>query len=74
MNFPFIVVVVAAVSGLASELALRNVAPQVGPIFALMLMAVAVLVGARLLARKGEEKRVREARVMGGAGESLHPA
>jgi hypothetical protein len=46
VNFAFIVVLVAAVSGLASEVALRAVAPDLGPALALALMAVGLLVAA----------------------------
>jgi len=46
VNFPFIVVVVAAIAGVVAELALRRIAPESGPVVALVLMAAAVLIGA----------------------------
>jgi hypothetical protein len=44
VNFAFLVVVVAAGSGLVSQVALRPIAPHAGPILALAIMAVALLV------------------------------
>lgn len=43
MNFAFVVVLVAAVSGLASELALRTFAPTAGPALSLVIMALALI-------------------------------
>ena len=71
MNFPFVVVVIASIFGLASELALRNIAPQSGPAVALMLMAAAFIVGGRLIGRRPAPKPAR-ARVRD-ASESLNP-
>jgi MYXO-CTERM domain-containing protein len=47
VNIAFLVVVVAASTGLASLFALRPLAPTAGPIVALAVMAVALLVAAR---------------------------
>jgi hypothetical protein len=71
VNFPFVVVVIACICGLASELALRTIAPQAGPAVALMLMATALIVGGRLLARRPEPKRARSR--TRSATESLNP-
>lgn len=46
MNHAFLVVVVAALSGLAAQLALRLVLPHAGPILALLVTALALLVAA----------------------------
>lgn len=78
MNFPFIVVLVAAVGGLASESFLRSVAPELGPALALVLMAGALIAGARLLARRPEVKgvaaeRAAEAQGVQRAGDSFNP-
>lgn len=57
MNFAFIVVVVAAVSGLLAELALRTFAPSAGPALALGIMAVALIGTASRLGVKKEAGR-----------------
>jgi uncharacterized oligopeptide transporter (OPT) family protein len=76
VNFAFVVVVVAAVSGLLSELALRAIAPQAGPALSLAIMALA-LIGAA--SRMGQPKKRQEQQPVpvpmktGGARESLSP-
>ena len=70
MNFPFFVVLAAAVCGLVFESALRTVAPETGPAIALALMAVATIVGARLLSRRRQAKPA----TVKSAGQSLNPA
>ncbi len=51
MNFAFVVVVIAAAGGISSELALRAVAPESGPVLALFIMAIALLVAAARVGR-----------------------
>ena len=58
MNFPFIVVLVAATSGVLSDLALRNVAPQAGPAVALILMAAALIAGGRLTSKRPARRNI----------------
>ncbi len=69
MNFAFVVVVIAAVSGLASDLALRAIAPHAGPALALALMAVALLGAAWVRGRRPSPKPAPRP-----ASESLTPA
>jgi len=71
VNFPFFVVLVAAVCGLVFESALRSIAPEAGPAIALALMAVATIAGARLLSRR---RAAKAATVREGAGRSFNPA
>ncbi len=71
MNFPFFVVLAAAVFGLVFESVLRSVAPEAGPAIALALMAAATIAGARLLSRR---RAAKPATVEHGAGQSLNPA
>lgn len=71
MNFPFFVVLAAAVCGLLFESALRTIAPEAGPAIALALMAAATIAGARLLSRRRADK---PATVEHSAGHSLNPA
>lgn len=78
MNFAFVVVLVAAVSGLASELALRTFAPNAGPALSLVIMALA-LIGAASRVGTGKSKEVSPtpapapAPLKTGAGQSLAP-
>jgi hypothetical protein len=53
VNFAFVVVVVAAVSGIASEVALRGVAPESASALALCIMAFALLGAAWRLGKTG---------------------
>jgi hypothetical protein len=80
VNFAFVVVVLAAVTGLASELALRTIAPQAGPALAMAVMAIALIStaawrsgSASSRARAVEEKPRRVKSLVGTAGESLAP-
>jgi hypothetical protein len=79
VNFAFVVVLVAAVSGVAAELALRTFAPNAGPALSLVIMALA-LIGAAT--RVGGKKQKPEpepvpapvpVKVKTGAGGSLAP-
>jgi hypothetical protein len=76
VNFAFVVVVIAAISGIASEVALRAVAPESASALALCVMAVALLGSAWRLGRKPAEQR-NEAAVPktagAGANQSLAP-
>jgi hypothetical protein len=72
VNFPFFVVLAAAVFGLVFEAALRTIAPEAGPAIALALMAAATIAGARLLSRR--RAAAKPATVEHGAGQSLNPA
>ena len=74
MNFPFFVVLAAAVSGLIFESALRSIAPAAGPAIALALMAAATIAGARLLSRRRAAKAAAAATGEQGAGQSFNPA
>jgi hypothetical protein len=74
VNFAFVVVVVAVVSGLASELALRTFAPTAGPALSLVIMAVAMIGAASRVGGKKEEKPApAPAPIKTGAGQSLAP-
>jgi hypothetical protein len=68
VNFAFLVVLVAAVSGLASLTLLRTVFPGSGPAVALAIMAVALIMGAR------RRRSVERAASREPAGESIQPA
>lgn len=57
MNFAFVVVLLAAATGIASQLALASVAPSSGPTLGLFVMAVALLGTARWQGRKKEASR-----------------
>jgi ribose/xylose/arabinose/galactoside ABC-type transport system permease subunit len=72
VNFPFFVVLVAAICGLLFESALRSIAPEAGPAIALALMAAATIAGARLLSRRRAAAKAATAEQ--GAGQSLNPA
>ena len=78
MNFAFVVVVIAAVSGLASNLLLRPIAPDAGPALALALMAVALLGAAWSRGwsrgKKPASKPSAAESLQGAAGESISPA
>lgn len=77
MNFAFIIVVVATASGLASEFALRSVAPDTGPALALVMMAIALIVAAWGRGAKPVRKVTAQSGALqleGPAGESFHPA
>ena len=52
MNFAFVVVLVAAATGIASQLALASVSPSSGPTLGLFVMAVALLGTARWQSKK----------------------
>jgi hypothetical protein len=76
VNFAFVVMVVAAVSGLVAELALRTFAPTAGPALALGIMALALIGAAsRIGVKKDAEKSPTPApvKVKTGAGQSLQP-
>lgn len=69
MTFAFLVVVIAAASGIASEMALRSVAPDSASALALCVMAASMLLAAWRLGRKPEPAPIpKEA-----AGQSLAP-
>jgi hypothetical protein len=72
VNFAFVVVVIAAVSGLVSNLLLRPIAPDSGPALALGMMAVALLGAAWTRGRKPSSKRSSDR--MRGSNESISPA
>ncbi len=72
MNFAFIVVVLAAISGLLSELLLRDIAPAAAPVVALSIMAIA-LIGTAWRQGKKEAPATVKAPRGAGAGESLAP-
>jgi hypothetical protein len=65
-------VVVAAVSGISSDLALRAVAPQAGPVLALFIMAVACLAAAARVGRAPAEAVKREQVTAAAAASSTH--
>jgi hypothetical protein len=55
VNFAFVVVLVAAATGIASQLALASVSPSSGPTLGLFVMAVALLGTARWQGKKKGE-------------------
>jgi hypothetical protein len=69
VNFPFFVVLVAAVCGLGFDSVVKGSYPEAGPAVALALMAMALILGARLLGRRRVEKAAEHT-----AGQSLNPA
>lgn len=73
MNFAFVVVVLAAVSGLGSELALRSVAPSAGPALALFIMAVALIGAAWKQGKAKETTKPERAAGASSAVQSLSP-
>ncbi len=74
MNFAFVVVVLAALTGLAAQLALRTIAPESGPALALAVMALGLLGAAWRTGRKRVEVTQRATmRMPKSAGESLAP-
>jgi hypothetical protein len=76
VNFAFVVVVVAAVSGISSDLALRAVAPEAGPVLALFIMSVACLVAAarvgRVPAGAGKREQATAAAAAAAASSTTH--
>jgi hypothetical protein len=68
VRFAFVVVLVAALSGLASEVALRAISPDLGPPLALFLIAIGLFVAAWGRGRKTPTKTSAH------AGQSFTPA
>jgi len=73
VNFAFVVVVIAAVSGLVSNFLLRPVAPDAGPALALAVMAIGLLGAAWTRGKKPARKPSTES-LRRSAGESISPA
>jgi hypothetical protein len=65
--------VLAAVSGVASEIALRAVAPASASALALCVMAIGLIGSAWLVGRKSEVREPVPRNVKAAAGESLAP-
>jgi hypothetical protein len=70
VNFAFVVVVVAAALGIASQLALNAIAPGTGPALGLFIMAVGLLATAWT---QGKKKAPERAPVEKAASQSLAP-